>query len=151
MHGSAWAEARSATSPWRTVLQTGIYLQELLTAMLQRNCIGVSDNTRRWNPFVRHVIPNGVDRTAFWPDANDKTKHPSILFVGAMTGRKRGATLLQWFVGKIRPALPNAKLDIVGPLGRAEIGVTYHTGIDNAELAAMYLVERGFMRPRAPT
>ena len=25
MHGSALAEARSATSPWRAILQTGIY------------------------------------------------------------------------------------------------------------------------------
>src|SRR5262245_25050729 len=42
MHGSAWEEARSATSIGRAILQAGVYLQELVTASFQRGVVGVS-------------------------------------------------------------------------------------------------------------
>ena len=89
-------------------------VEELLTAAVQSGCVGVSTNTQRWNPFVRRVIPNGVDLTIFYPEAETKTDQPSVLFVGALTGRKRGKLMLDWFTKRIRVAVPAAMLDFVG-------------------------------------
>ena len=139
MHGSALAEALAAKNPARFVAQLGVYLQELLTGAAHRNCVAVSRNTTRHNPFVRRVIENGVDLTLFRADAAAKTAAPSVLFVGALEGRKRGRLLVEWFAESVRPRHPAATLAMVcerrGP--RAP-GVTYHTGVADAELAAMY-------------
>jgi phosphatidyl-myo-inositol alpha-mannosyltransferase len=137
MHGSALGEARSASSAGRRVLQLGVFVQELATALLSRGVVGVSENTRRDNPFVRRVIPHGVD-DRFFTAAGQKSAVPSVLFVGALDGRKRGRFLLDAFQHTVRAAVPEATLDFVGPPGPALPGVTYHTGIDDDTLAALY-------------
>jgi phosphatidylinositol alpha-mannosyltransferase len=139
MHGSGLAEALSARSPWRKLLQLGIYVQELMTALTQRNCVAVSRNTCKDNPFVRHVLPNGVNLGVFRPARPDeKNGAPSILFVGTLDGRKRGAVLLEWFTGTVRPRFPEARLFMVSSPGPALPGVSYHSGIGATELAALY-------------
>jgi phosphatidyl-myo-inositol alpha-mannosyltransferase len=137
MLGSALGEAKSAHSTGRRVLQLGIYLQELATAMLQRTA-GISENTRRDNPFVRHTIPLGIDPAIFSPIPAEKTEVPSLIFVGTARGRKRGRFLLDIFENAIRPAHPDAALMFVGPADRPQAGVTYHTGVADQELACMY-------------
>jgi phosphatidylinositol alpha-mannosyltransferase len=137
MHGSAWGEARSARSWGRRVLQMGIYLQELLSAATQR-VVAVSENTRKDNPFITHVIPHGVDRRVFSAAPGSKSPHPSLLFVGTLDGRKRGRFLLDVFRQTIRPAFPDAVLTIVGQEGPGEPGVRYLTGVSDGELAALY-------------
>jgi phosphatidyl-myo-inositol alpha-mannosyltransferase len=139
MHGSALGEARHATSIGRAVLQVGVYLQELLTAFISpSSVVGVSANTQRDNPFVRHIIPHGIDTTIFRPDPIGKSLRPSILFVGAVDGRKRGRFLLDIFDRVIRQAFPDAELTFVGPGGPAQQGVTYVTGVPDQDLAALY-------------
>src|SRR2546428_2197222 len=103
MHGSGLGEARAATSIGRTVLQYGVYAQELLTALVERGTVAVSANAKQSNGFIRNVIPNGVDLDLFRPNAALKSREPSILFVGALTGRKRGLWLLDQFEREIRP------------------------------------------------
>lgn len=138
MHGSALAEAATAGTLLRSIAQIGIYPQELITALTQPGCVGVSENTRRYNPFVRRVIPNGTDLSSFRPAADEKSVEPSVLFVGTMGGRKRGALLLDRFVNQVRPGLPSASLTIVGPPGPSAAGVEYRTGIPKSELASLY-------------
>jgi phosphatidylinositol alpha-mannosyltransferase len=138
MHGSARGEALHATSVGRAVLQWGVYAQELLTALLSCSVVGVSANTQRDNPFVRRIIPHGVDTTVFHPLPAGKTPHPSIVFVGALDGRKRGRFLLDIFERVVRPAFPTAELTFVGPQGPAQEGVTYVTGVPDADLASLY-------------
>ena len=138
MHGSALDEARTATSLNRRVLQFGVYWIELLTALTNRNCVAVSASTRRSNPLIRRVIPNGVDLTLFSPDLRVRSSVPSLLFVGAMGGRKRGHWLLQQFVSRIKPRVPLAELHVVGDLGPESADVFYHTGLTNEQLAALY-------------
>jgi phosphatidylinositol alpha-mannosyltransferase len=138
MHGSARGEARHATSIGRAVLQWGVYAQELLTALLSPTVVGVSANTQRDNPFVRKIIPHGVDATVFQPAPVGKTPHPSIVFVGAIDGRKRGRFLLDIFEHVVRPAFPTAQLTFVGPQGPACDGVTYVTGVPDTDLASLY-------------
>ena len=138
MHGSALGEALSSRTPWRFVHQLGVYVQELVTGITQPGCVGVSESTRRYNPFVRRVIPNGVDTSVFRHEPVGKTREPSILFVGSLDGRKRGNLLLEWFERDVRSRLPTATLAMVSQSGPRAPGVTYHTGIDTEELAAMY-------------
>lgn len=139
MHGSARGEATHATSIGRAVLQWGVYVQELLTAFFwPSTVVGVSANTRRDNPFVRQIIPHGVDAAIFQPLPSGKSPNPSIVFVGAVEGRKRGRFLLEIFERVIRPAFPDAALTFVGPKGPSQQGVTYVTGVPDHDLAALY-------------
>jgi phosphatidylinositol alpha-mannosyltransferase len=138
MHGSAWGEAASATSIGRSLLQYGVYAQELLTALLGSGTVAVSENTRHSNPFIRRTIPNGVDTRLFSPMPREKTAEPSIVFVGTHAGRKRGTFLLDMFQRVVRAAYPDARLMFVGPPGPAFPGVTYHTGVSDSELASLY-------------
>jgi phosphatidyl-myo-inositol alpha-mannosyltransferase len=138
LHGSALGEARSARSFGRVVLQLGVYAQELLTGLLYSGVVAVSDNTVHHNPFVRRVIRHGVDDRFFTPSYDSRSPEPSILFVGTLEGRKRGRFLLDGFSSHVRRVHPDASLTIVGPAGPAAAGVTYRTGVDDHELAALY-------------
>jgi len=138
MHGSALGEARHATSVGRYVLQCGVYAQELLTALTDSRTVAVSANTQRDNRFIHHVIPHGVDSRIFHPAPAGKTAAPSMVFVGTAAGRKRGSFLLDIFSREVRPAYPEAELSFVGPAGPAMPGVSYHTGVSDQELAALY-------------
>jgi phosphatidyl-myo-inositol alpha-mannosyltransferase len=138
MHGSARGEAASATSLGRFVLQAGVYLQELASAALHRDTVAVSENAMQANRFVHQVIPNGVDRRVFHPDAAMRDPNPTLVFVGALAGRKRGAWLLDLFDSAIRPQVPRAKLHMVCAPGPERPGVSYHVGVTGPELAALY-------------
>jgi phosphatidylinositol alpha-mannosyltransferase len=138
MHGSALAEALSTWVPWRFLMQLGIYVQELLTGLTQGGCVAVSSNTCRYNPFIRRVIPNGIDLATFYPDPAAKTPEPSVLFVGTLGGRKRGRLLIDHFVRHVAPRFPTAALMMVTTPGPAVPGVTYYTAVSDADLAALY-------------
>ena len=138
LHGSALGEARSSRSIGRCLLQLGVYGQELLTAMLQTGVVAVSASASRQNPFVRRVIPHGVDDRVFGPEPRERSARPSLLFVGTLAGRKRGRFLLQIFADDVRRAHPDATLTIVGDEGHPVPGVTYRVGMDDLELATLY-------------
>ena len=138
MHGSARGEAQSATSVGRSLLQYGVFAQELLTAFCQDGVVGVSESTRAENPFVRRVVPHGVDQNLFRPQGSARTPEPSVLFVGSMSGRKRGQFLLNGFLNEVRRRHPNATLTIVGASGPSQPGVVYLTGVTDAQLAELY-------------
>jgi phosphatidylinositol alpha-mannosyltransferase len=138
VHGSALEEALSSRTLWRFLMQVGVYVQELLTTLTQSGCVANSYNALRFNPFIRHVIPLGTNLSDFFPDPAHKTPEPSILFVGAISGRKRGGLLIEWFERFIRRNHPNARMHMVSPPGPAVAGVTYHTGISRHELALLY-------------
>jgi glycosyltransferase involved in cell wall biosynthesis len=138
MHGSALGEARSATSFGRCVLQLGVYVQELLTAFVSRGVVAVSSNTTRDNPFVSHVIPHGVDDAIFRPRPMAKSPEPSVLFVGALDGRKRGRFLIDGFLHSVLSAHPDASLTIVGGSGPPHPSLKYLTGVSDDALADLY-------------
>jgi glycosyltransferase involved in cell wall biosynthesis len=71
--------------------------------------VAVSENSRRYLPFVKNVIPNGVDLDRFYPDAKKSSK-PSVLFVGTLRGRKRGEALLRSFTETVIKQIPDAEL-----------------------------------------
>ncbi|HEY6361443.1 MAG TPA: glycosyltransferase family 4 protein, partial [Vicinamibacterales bacterium] len=146
-HGSAFGEARSARSIGRSLLQLGVYAQELLTAVLQNGAVSVSESGRRQNPFVRRVITHGVDERVFAPEPSERSAHPSLLFVGTLAGRKRGRFLLRSFSDAVRRAHGDATLTIVGDQGPSRPGVTYRIGVPDDELASLYRRAWAYVTP----
>jgi len=138
MHGSGLGEALNSRNPLRFLLQLIIYLLELFSALVQRNSIGVSRNTTRYNPFVRKWICNGVDTQFFRPNESMRSRNPSILFVGTLGGRKRGTWLVELFQKYILPVHPDAVLHLVTEDGERLPGLVYHSGIPQDELSKLY-------------
>jgi glycosyltransferase involved in cell wall biosynthesis len=84
---------------------------ETLACATADRTVAVSNNTCRFYPWIKQVIPNGVDTTAFFP--GKKEAGPTILFVGTYHNRKRGKWLMEVFDREVRPKVPDAKLWMV--------------------------------------
>jgi len=107
-HGSCLAETLHARGLTAKARMGALALCEYSAAALADELVTVSANTQHYLPFVKKVIPCGVDLKAFSPGV-EKSEAPSVLFVGTMHGRKRGAMLLELFQNEIRPKIPNAE------------------------------------------
>ena len=85
-------------------------------ARILRNRGDAWSPTPRWSyrpppadghPWVRRVIPNGVDIDLFTPSPDGgRAENPTILFVGTWDGRKRGRDLAAAFVSAGLAAVP---------------------------------------------
>lgn len=111
-YGSAFSEAVHAGSWKRRIGQLVLYPFEFLSGLVADKAIAISNNTRRDLPFIREVIPGGVDLERFRP-SGAKSDNPSVLFVGTFHGRKRGKLLLEVFRSQVKPLLPDAELWMV--------------------------------------
>ncbi len=107
-HGSLLAEMLNAKTLPAKLRMGLLALCEYASCFLADELVTVSANTRRYIPMVKHVIPCGVNLKAFSP-SEEKSPAPSILFVGTMHGRKRGAMLLDMFQREIQPKMPDAE------------------------------------------
>ena len=106
-HGSCLAETIYATSIVARIRMAALALCEFSACFLPDELVAVSENTRSYIPSVKHIIPCGVELSSFRPGC--KSEAPSLLFVGTMGGRKRGAMLLDLFEREIRPRIPKAE------------------------------------------
>lgn len=136
-HGSCFAEMLHATT-WRTRAQmAALALCEYASCFLADELVAVSDNTRRYIPRVRRFIPNGVDLETFCP-SEKKSDNPTLLFVGTMHGRKRGAMLLDLFRREIRPRVPGAEFWAVCENRVEGEGIRWFGRVDLKTLAGLY-------------
>ncbi|WP_454778556.1 glycosyltransferase family 4 protein [Georgenia muralis] len=113
LHGSCFEEAlriRGAKERLRMVL---LGLSEVLASTVADTTVVVSPSTRRWTPWVRRVIPNGVERARFARPDVLREVAPTVLFVGTWKGRKRGRELAEAFATTVRPYVPDAQLWMV--------------------------------------
>jgi phosphatidylinositol alpha-mannosyltransferase len=109
-HGSCMAEALHSTTMVNRFRMGMLAMCEYESLALVDVRIAVSDNTRRYIPFIDRVIPCGVNLDSFHPvPENQKSDAPSLLFVGTMAGRKRGAMLLEQFNKHVLPEHPKAE------------------------------------------
>ncbi len=142
LHGSALAEAIFATSWKRRLWYLTITPGELLGVARATQVVAVSANTRRYAWGIDLVIPNSVDLQVFHPEPNLnnnlRPRHPVILFVGTLSGRKRGRMLLELFQSQIRPALPEAELWMVAERHVQAPGVVFFPTPDERTLADLY-------------
>jgi glycosyltransferase involved in cell wall biosynthesis len=137
-YGAALAEAHNSTSRLRRLNHYLLYQTELLTARNADRVVVISDDTLRYFPRADCIIPCGVDIELFKPKFNTKSKIPSILFVGTMTGRKRGELLLRIFNIEIKPQLPSAQLWIVGQGSEEFPGVHFMGKVSQPRLVELY-------------
>jgi glycosyltransferase involved in cell wall biosynthesis len=111
--GSALAEAIHSQSWKNRLVQAVFYPLEWLSGGLAQARVGISKATCHHLPFVKTVIPQGVDLRAFAP-SEVKSVQPTILFVGhKLTDRKRGSLLVELFKREILAVLPSAELWLV--------------------------------------
>lgn len=141
LHGSCFEEAlriRGVKEKARMIL---LGFTELLASVVADRTVLISPGTRRWTPWVKTVIPNGVDTALFAPREGAR-KHlaPTVLFVGTWQGRKHGAELANLFVEEVRAEVPDAQLRMVtqdAPLDLPD-GVVALGRLDDDALADEY-------------
>jgi glycosyltransferase involved in cell wall biosynthesis len=136
LHGSCFDEARWVTGAREKLRMLLLGLSEALATLVADTTVGVSRSSIRMYPWVRTVIPNGVDLSRFAP--GERTPHPSILFVGTYRQRKRGRLLMDVFEREIRPALPECELLMVCEDAPERPGVKVLGRVSEEELARLY-------------
>jgi phosphatidyl-myo-inositol alpha-mannosyltransferase len=137
MHGSCLAEALHVPRLKEKVRMAALGVSEVVATGVADRTVCVSENTRRYYPWVKDVIMNGVDTSAFYPSV-EKEAVPTILFVGTYQNRKRGKLLMEAFAEEIRPAMPEAQLWMVCSDAPAAEGVKVWGSVELKTLAELY-------------
>jgi phosphatidyl-myo-inositol alpha-mannosyltransferase len=122
VHGSCFEEALRIRGTKERLRMLLLGFSEVLASLVADQTAVVSPETRRWLPWVRQVIPNGVDTRRFRPDPARRRSYPVVLFVGTWNGRKRGSQLAQIFAAQVRPRVENAELWMVARDAPADAG-----------------------------
>ncbi|MGI8425186.1 MAG: glycosyltransferase family 4 protein [Actinomycetota bacterium] len=135
-YGSAREEARSAERFRRLAAQTLLIGSELLGRKLATITVGISQNTSNSLGGLDFIVPCGVDRRFFRPQP--KSESPSILFVGTIFGRKRGAAVVRAFNETIHPRLPNAELWLVADVPVQGAGITSFGMVSDDEIRRLF-------------
>jgi phosphatidylinositol alpha-mannosyltransferase len=137
MHGSCLAEALHVPGLKEKLRMALLGLSEIVAAGAAHRTVGVSENTRRSYPWIRQVIPNGVDLDKFHP-VETKDPAPTILFVGTYKNRKRGELLMRAFEQRVRVAIPEAQLWMVCGDAPSAPGVTILGRVSEEKLTDLY-------------
>ena len=142
LHGSSLDEALAngvrGLSPKHALLHGWFYQGELIAAVRADAIVAVSPQAGRHMPRRVDVIPNGIDVRAFAPDGTPKSGAPSILFVGEINSRKRGRLLVDTFIERVRPAVPDAELWLVSPDAAAGPGIRHLGVLSDEQLRDAY-------------
>jgi phosphatidyl-myo-inositol alpha-mannosyltransferase len=136
MYGSCLSEAMHIHGAKERLRMAMLGLTEIVGSLVPDATVAISDNTRRWYPWIRRVIPCGVDLGRFHP--GPKEPEPTILFVGTFERRKRGRLLMEVFADHVRKAVPDARLWMVCSDAPEAPGVEVLGRLDDAELADRY-------------
>jgi phosphatidyl-myo-inositol alpha-mannosyltransferase len=135
LYGSALFEARHATALKRGAYQTVIAGFEYLSARLATSCYGIGPGVPPIYPTVGN-FDLGVHVPSELP--NERSRRPTILFVGTWAGRKRGRVLHRIFREQVLPSLPDAELWMVSDRCDPAAGVRWLGSPDDAELSRRY-------------
>ena len=141
LHGSCFEEAlriRGLKEKARMVL---LGCTEVLASIVADRTVVISPRTLRWTPWVKDVIPNGVDTAFFAPRGEvRRRRRPTVLFVGTWGGRKHGADLARSFAERVRAQVADAELRMVTQDAPADLpaGVTALGRLSDADLADEY-------------
>ncbi len=136
--GSCIAEAIYAKGLRAKVRMSLLGLSEVASCFIANRKVCISKDTLKYCPTVQEVVGCGLDHHLFRP-GTVKSEAPSILFIGTMHERKRGAELLEIFQKEIRPRFPNAELWIVRePNPVAAEGVKWFGPVATEKLIELY-------------
>ncbi len=141
IHASSLSDAvhngLSFRNPKRFLMYLYLYFWEVVSALRADAVTAVSEEVSRHYPRVDAAIPNGID-VSFFSRPSQKTKHPTILFVGDLYTRKRGWLVAKVFQEEIRPQIPEAELWLVSPEEAKGEGVRWLGYLLPPELAKVY-------------
>ncbi|NLG15717.1 MAG: glycosyltransferase family 4 protein [Fibrobacter sp.] len=137
-YGTALQEAIHAANPGRFMYQSLFYFFEWVSCLKRGSFAAISESTFRSLPLVKRCIPCGVPLDKYNPGTSEKTRHPSILFIGDLDSRKRGRLLVQKFVKDVLPANPECTLKIVGPQPFSGPNIIYAGRLGEDELVEEY-------------
>ncbi|OGJ87429.1 MAG: hypothetical protein A2268_14875 [Candidatus Raymondbacteria bacterium RifOxyA12_full_50_37] len=135
-YGSALGEALHARNPLRALEQSLFWLGELAGLAAADVRVSISPGTKKYLPYIGHIVPCGVDLLAYRP-ANEKNPGPAILFVGSAQGRKRGQAMAAVYQ-RIRQQAPDAVLWTVGAGFEEGAGIHCFKNIDEDTLITLY-------------
>ncbi len=120
-HGSALLEARHAASLRRRIDKRALFPLEKLAGKLATGCYAVGPDAETiYN--TQGLLSIGVDPV---PETGSRSAHPSILFIGAWEGRKRGRLLHEVFRRDVLTVIPDAQLWMVSDRCEPADGVTW--------------------------
>ncbi len=136
VHGSSLSEAIHIRGVRARAAMLFYWGCEMLATAVADEPVAVSANTRRWRPWIKTVIPNGVDLTTFHPGERSPT--PAVLFVGTYERRKRGKLLADAFEQDVLPGMPDAELWMVADDVPPRRGVKVLGRVSENELADLY-------------
>ena len=136
LHGSCLSEARWIRGSRERLRMLLLGLCDILATFAADEAVAVSENSRRWMPWVRSVVPNGVDLARFGP--RTPSTQPSVLFVGTYGWRKRGALLADAFERDVLAVLPDAQLWMVCEDAPPRPGIKMLGRVSDEELAELY-------------
>jgi glycosyltransferase involved in cell wall biosynthesis len=138
LHGSCFEEALRVPGLREKARMAALGFSEIVATFVADHTVMVSPQTRRWTPWVRTVIPNGVSAELFGPRAGPHAAQPTILFVGTYRNRKRGRMLMEVFGREVLPRVPDARLVMVCEDAPPAPRVTVTGRISDQELAEWY-------------
>lgn len=147
MHGSARRELKFNKRWLRKVNLAALYGLELVAAARSDATLFNSADSRKlyFHRKKDRIVHLPVDTRVFYP--GEKAERPTLLFVGALDSRKRGRWLLNLFVSRIKPALPDAQLWMVCDPGQPAEGVEYVQMPSQEQLASLYRQSHVFCMP----
>ena len=135
-HGSARDEAQMAVSLRRRLYQRVMARLEDISIPAADVNVGVSEATRKRLPAITDIIPCGVDTSLFCP--GPKSSNPTVLFVGTVEGRKRGAFLADVFLREVRSRFPDAQLWTVADKPMEGAGIVNHGRVPFSTLTSLF-------------
>ncbi|SEB83878.1 Glycosyltransferase Family 4 [Paramicrobacterium humi] len=140
LHGSCFEEAIHIRGLWQKLRMVMLGLSEVLASIVADRTVLISPQTRRWTPWVRTVIPNGVSISRFASDGNEQAGRPTVLFVGTWKQRKRGAELARIFAEQVKVEVPESQLRMVTQDAPEHLpeGIVVLGRLSDDELAAEY-------------
>ena len=149
VHGSCFEEAIHIHGVREKLRMVLLGFSEVLASIVADETAVVSPITRRWMPWVKRIIPNGVDATRFHPDDAQRSTYPTVLFVGTWENRKRGKDLARAFERDVLPAMPDARLEMVCRDAPADPGqaIDILGSLTDSELATAYQRAWAFCLP----
>lgn len=136
-YGAARAEASYSTPLRHRLYHLSMIPFELVSERRATEVVAISRATQRYLGRRAIIIPCAYDPRVFFP-LRVKSDHPSILFVGDIDTRKRGALLLDVFARVVKPAVPMAQLWMVTRQPVTAPGVRWWGRVPPATLGALY-------------
>jgi len=146
--GSCFSEARHVTGSKEKARMLLLGAGEVVSTVIADRTVAISATTKRMYPWIREVIPCGVDTARFGSDRSGIWGGPpAILFVGTYENRKRGKLLADAFTTHVRPRIPDARLWMVCSDAPGGPGIDVLGRLSDGELVERYQQAQLFCLP----